>query len=148
MSFDPQFTVDADSAPTFTLSNFDDQMGTFDISFNSPELKNSDNYTISYSIHNLKDEETEPVLFQLAQIVFWEVGKLKAEGRDKRSLKIALTGLLNQELTVAPEDMNRHRERMFKKNGIDIQPSLTQTAVVNVHSEEDFDSAFEAASGE
>lgn len=148
MSFDPQFTVDADSAPTFTLSNFDDQMGTFDISFNSPELKNSDNYTISYSIHNLKDEETEPVLFQLAQIVFWEVEKLKAEERDKRSLKIALTGLLNQELTVAPEDMNRHRERMFKKNGIDIQPSLTQTAVVNVHSEEDFDSAFEAASGE
>ena len=148
MSFDPQFTVDADSAPTFTLSNFDDQLGTFDISFNSPELKNSDNYTISYSIHNLKDEETEPVLFQLAQIVFWEVEKLKAEERDKRSLKIALTGLLNQELTVAPEDMNRHRERMFKKNGIDIQPSLTQTAVVNVHSEEDFDSAFEAASGE
>ena len=148
MSFDPQFTVDADSAPTFTLSNFDDQMGTFDISFNSPELKNSDNYTIYYSIHNLKDEETEPVLFQLAQIVFWEVEKLKAEERDKRSLKIALTGLLNQELTVAPEDMNRHRERMFKKNGIDIQPSLTQTAVVNVHSEEDFDSAFEAASGE
>ena len=148
MSFDPQFTVDADSAPTFTLSNFDDQIGTFDISFNSPELKNSDNYTISYSIHNLKDEETEPVLFQLAQIVFWEVEKLKAEERDKRSLKIALTGLLNQELTVAPEDMNRHRERMFKKNGIDIQPSLTQTAVVNVHSEEDFDSAFEAASGE
>ena len=148
MSFDPQFTVDADSAPTFTLSNFDDQMGTFDISFNSPELKNSDNYTVSYSIHNLKDEETEPVLFQLAQIVFWEVEKLKAEERDKRSLKIALTGLLNQELTVAPEDMNRHRERMFKKNGIDIQPSLTQTAVVNVHSEEDFDSAFEAASGE
>tara|TARA_B100000003_G_scaffold126387_1_gene113311 strand:- start:3666 stop:4112 length:447 start_codon:yes stop_codon:yes gene_type:complete len=148
MSFDPQFTVDADSAPTFTLSNFDDQLGTFDISFNSPELKNSDNYTVSYSIHNLKDEETEPVLFQLAQIVFWEVEKLKAEERDKRSLKIALTGLLNQELTVAPEDMNRHRERMFKKNGIDIQPSLTQTAVVNVHSEEDFDSAFEAASGE
>ena len=148
MSFDPQFTVDADSAPTFTLSNFDDQLGTFDISFNSPELKNSDNYTVSYSIHNLKDEETEPVLFQLAQIVFWEVEKLKAEERDKRSLKIALTGLLNQELTVAPEDMNRHRKRMFKKNGIDIQPSLTQTAVVNVHSEEDFDSAFEAASGE
>jgi len=148
MSFDPQFTVDADSAPTFTLSNFDDQIGTFDISFNSPELKNSDNYTMSYSIHNLKDEETEPVLFQLAQIVFWEVEKLKAEERDKRSLKIALTGLLNQELTVAPEYMNRYRERMFKKNGIDIQSSHTQTAVVNVHSEEDFDSAFEAASGE
>ena len=130
MSFDPQFTVDANSAPTFTLSNFDSQTGTFDISFNSPELKNSEDYSVSYSIHNLKDEETEPVLFQIAQIVFWEVEKLKAEERDKRSLKVALTGLLNQELSVSPEDMNRHRERMFKKNGIDIQPSLTQTAVV------------------
>ena len=146
MSFDPQFTVDAELAPTFTLKNFNREQGVFEIHFNSPELKQSENYMVTYGIDNLKAEEEEPVLFQIAQIVFWEVEKLKKQERDKKPLQIALTGLMNQELSVSPEDMNRHRERMYKQNNTTVEPILTTSSVVNVHSENDFDAQFEAAS--
>lgn len=146
MSFDPQFTVDAELAPTFTLKNYSKDLGTFEIHFNSPELKQSANYVVTYSIDNLKGEEEEPVLFQVAQIVFWEVEKIKKEERDKKPLQIALTGLMNQELSVSPADMNRHRERMYKQNSTIVEPVLTTSSVVNVHSENDFDAQFEAAS--
>ena len=146
MSFDPQFTVDASLAPTFTLKNYKKDFGTFEIHFNSPELKQDENYMVTYAVDNLKAEEEEPVLFQIAQIVFWEVEKYKKQERDKKPLEIALTGLLNQELSVAPEDMNRHREKMYKKNSTIVEPVLTTAAVVNVHSEDDFDTQFEAAS--
>ena len=146
MSFDPQFTVDADQAPTFTCRNYNEEKRTFEIHFNSPELKQDQDYMITYSINNLKAQEEEPVLFQVAQIVFWEVEKLKKEERDKKPLVLALTAILNAEQSVDPATMNRHRESMYKKNSTIVEPNLNTTAVVNVHSESDFDAAFEEAS--
>lgn len=146
MSFDPQFTVDASLAPTFTLKKFNKEDGTFEIHFSSPELKAESYPPIAYSIHNLKTEEEEPVLFQIAQIVFWEVEKIKKLEADKRGTVAAITGLMNTELSVSPEDMNRHRERMFKQNVTTVEPVLNVTQVVNVHDENDFNAQFEAAS--
>lgn len=146
MSFDPQFTVDADQAPTFTCRNYNAEDGTFEIHFNSPELKQDQDYMITYSINNMKAQEEEPVLFQVAQIVFWEVEKLKKEERDKKPLVLALTAILNAEQSVDPATMNRHRESMYKKNSTIVEPTLNTTTVVNVHSEDDFNTAFEEAS--
>lgn len=142
--FDPQFTVDAELAPTFTLKNYNATNKTFEIHFKSPELK-KDSYMVTYDISNLKGEEEEPLLFQVAQIVFWEVEKLKKEEMDKRGLIVSLTSMLNTEMSVSPTDMNRHREKMFKKNVHTVDPTLNLATVVNVHSEEDFNQQFEEA---
>jgi hypothetical protein len=42
--------------------------------------------------------------------------------------------------------MNRHRESMYKKNNTIVEPVLSTVQVANVHSEDDFNTAFEEAS--
>ena len=144
--FDPQFTVDADQAPTFTCKNYNSEDGSFEVHFNSPELKAEDDYVVVFNVNNMKSQEEEPVLFQVAQLVFWEVEKLKKEEQDKKPLVLALTAILNTPQTVEPATMNRHREAMYKKNSTILDPVLSTVQVSNVHGQEDFDTQFEAAS--
>jgi hypothetical protein len=146
--FDPQFTVDADQAPTFTCKNYNSEDGSFEVHFNSPELNLEDDYVVVFNVNNMKSQEEEPVLFQVAQLVFWEVEKLKKEEQDKKPLVLALTAILNTPQTVEPATMNRHREAMYKKNSTILDPVLSTVQVANVHGPEDFDNAFEAASQE
>ena len=105
-----------------------------------------DDYVVIFNVNNMKSQDEEPVLFQVAQMVFWEVEKLKKEEQDKKPLILALTAILNTPQTVEPSAMNRHREAMYKKNSTILDPVLSTVQVANVHGQEDFDTQFEAAS--
>ena len=146
MSFDPQFSVDASVAPTFTCKNYNSEDGSFEVYFNSSELKQEDDYVVVFNVNNMRSQEEEPVLFQIAQLVFWEVEKLKKEEQDKKPLVLALTALLNTQRSVDPSAMHRHRESMYKKNATILDPVLNTIQVANVHGEEDFNTQFEEAS--
>ena len=144
---DPQFRMDAAVAPTFKCENYNPEDRSFEVYYNDGSLKNEEWYGPLYmDLDSLKPETEEPLMFQIAEQVYSAVEKGQLEECDMSSTTLVLSGMLGQVQTVPMEAMMKHKEAMAKKNIQNVDPVVSETTVVNVYSEDDFDEQFEALS--
>ena len=142
---DKQFRLDTEVAPTFVVKNFNQETGEFEVWYNSPELKSDNMYgPIPMDLDSMKPDEEEPILMQIADMVFNFVSQKKVHEVDMSTSRLVLAQLMNKEQSVAAEELMRHRERMAKKDLTYVDPVVQSTTIVNVYNEDDFDLQFEA----
>jgi len=131
--------------PTYVVKNYNIETGAFEVWYNDGKLESDEWYgPINLDLDTMRPESEEPLHFQIANRVIGQVQRSQLAECNMDASKQVLANMLGQEQEVDIMSCIKHEEEMRKKDSPSVDPICTQTQIMNIYSEDDFDEQFEA----